>query len=196
MQKVVIFGALTALFFLFTPAARAQNADEVERLWRENELLKKENELLKKEIELLKREAGARLDGAGGTKTGARSRTKASRGGVEYELVKCARSRTHPTRVIFTFSAQCDREDVALGGGPSEFRSFFLNITVRGGEALKGKVKDGPPSLVRLTKGVPSKFRLTYAEVDEDITEFDEVELGESNFGREVKFYNIKIEAK
>ncbi len=59
MQKVAIFGALTALFFLFTPAARAQNAADVERLRKENELLKKEVELLKKEIEQLKKEAKA-----------------------------------------------------------------------------------------------------------------------------------------
>jgi hypothetical protein len=72
MQKVVIFGALTALFFLFTPATRAQDADEVAKLRRENELLKKENELLKKEIELLKKEAKAQPDGAGGPKTGAK----------------------------------------------------------------------------------------------------------------------------
>ena len=72
MQKVVIFGALTALFFLFTPATRAQDADEVAKLRRENELLKKENELLKREIELLKKEAKAQPDGAGGPKTGAK----------------------------------------------------------------------------------------------------------------------------
>ena len=36
MQKVVIFGALTALFCLSMPATRAQNADEVEKLRREN----------------------------------------------------------------------------------------------------------------------------------------------------------------
>src|SRR6266436_7272511 len=70
MQKVVIFGALTALFFLFTPATRAQEADEVAKLRRENELLKKEIELLKKEIELFKKEAKAQPDGAGGPKTG------------------------------------------------------------------------------------------------------------------------------
>src|SRR6266850_6124020 len=72
MQKVVIFGALTALFLLFTPATRAQDADEVAKLRRENELLKKENELLKREIELLKKEAKAQPDGAGGPKTGAK----------------------------------------------------------------------------------------------------------------------------
>src|SRR5258708_35962609 len=72
MQKVVIFGALTALFFLFTPAIRAQDADEVAKLRRENQLLKKEIELLKKEIELLKKEAKAQPDGAGGPKTGAK----------------------------------------------------------------------------------------------------------------------------
>src|SRR5437870_5314132 len=72
MQKVVIFGALTALFFLFTPATRAQDADEVAKLRRENELLKKENELLKKEIELLKKAAKAQPDGAGGPKTAAK----------------------------------------------------------------------------------------------------------------------------
>ena len=65
MQKVVIFGALTALFFLFTPATRAQDADEVAKL-------RRENELLKKEIELLKKEAKAQPDGAGGPKTGAK----------------------------------------------------------------------------------------------------------------------------
>ena len=72
MQKVVIFGALTALFFLVTPATRAQDADEVAKLRRENELLKKEVELLKKEIELLKKGAKAQPDGAGGPKTGAK----------------------------------------------------------------------------------------------------------------------------
>ena len=72
MQKVVIIGALTALFFLFTPATRAQDADEFAKLRRENELLKKEIELLKKQIELLKKEAKAQPDGAGGPKTGAK----------------------------------------------------------------------------------------------------------------------------
>src|SRR2546430_12702681 len=72
MQKVVIFGALTALFFLFTPATRAQDADAVAKLRRENELLKKEIELLKEEIELLKKAAKAQPDGAGGPKTGAK----------------------------------------------------------------------------------------------------------------------------
>jgi uncharacterized protein (TIGR03067 family) len=70
MQKVVIFGALTALFFLFTPATRAQDADEVAKLRKENELLKKEIEQLKKEIELLKKGAKAQPDGTGGAKTG------------------------------------------------------------------------------------------------------------------------------
>jgi uncharacterized protein (TIGR03067 family) len=72
MQKVVIFGALTALFFLFTTATRAQDADEVAKLRRENELLKKEIELLKKEIELLKKQAKAQPDGTGGPKIGAK----------------------------------------------------------------------------------------------------------------------------
>jgi hypothetical protein len=192
MQKVVIFGALTALFFLFTPATRAQNANEVERLRRENELLKKENELLKKEIELLKKEAKAKPDGAGCPKTGAKSQTKASRGGIDFELVKCVRDHSKPTRVTFTFSAQCDAENRNIGG--DGFRQFYLTLTARGGETLEGKVK-GSRSVV-LTKGVASKFQLSYEEVDKDITEFDDVELGETNFGREVKFYNIKIEAK
>src|SRR4051812_40089634 len=105
MQKVVIFGALTALFFLFTPATRAQNA-EVERLRRENELLKKENDLLKKENELLKKEAKAKPDGARSSKTEAKSQMRVSvrHGGpmgpvVEYELVKCVRDSTKRTRV-------------------------------------------------------------------------------------------------
>src|SRR6266446_6724904 len=72
MQKVVIFGALTALFFLFTPATRAQDADEVAKLRRENELLKKQVELLKNEIELLKKEAEAQPERAGGPKVGAK----------------------------------------------------------------------------------------------------------------------------
>jgi hypothetical protein len=196
MQKFVILGALVALFFLSTPATRAQNADEVEKLRRENQLLRKEVELLKKEIELLKKEARAKPDGAEGPKTGTQSRTKASQGGVDYELVKCVRDPRNPTRVTFTFSAQCELGDRVLAGGPGEFRAFFLKLTARGGEALDGKVKLGPRGLVRLTKGIPSKFQLTYADVDKEITEFDEVELGESNFGREVKFYKIKIESK
>src|SRR5258707_8561114 len=62
MRKVVIFGALTALFFLFTPATRAQDADEVAKL-------RTENELLKKQLELLKKEAKAQPDGARDPKT-------------------------------------------------------------------------------------------------------------------------------
>jgi uncharacterized protein (TIGR03067 family) len=65
MQKFVIFGALTALFFLFTPPTRAQDADEVAKL-------RRENEQLKKQIERLKKEAKAQPDGAGGPKTGAK----------------------------------------------------------------------------------------------------------------------------
>jgi len=70
MQKAVIFGALTALFFLFTPAMPAQDVDEVVNLRRENELLKKEIERLKKEVELLKKEAKVQQEGVGGLKTG------------------------------------------------------------------------------------------------------------------------------
>jgi hypothetical protein len=41
MRKVLIFGALTALFLLFTPASQGQTAEEVKSLRRENELLKR-----------------------------------------------------------------------------------------------------------------------------------------------------------
>jgi hypothetical protein len=195
MQKVVTFGALTALFFLATPATRAQNADEVERLRRENELLKKENELLKKEIELLKKQAKAKPDGVRGPKASAKSITKARVGDVEYQLVKCVRDPRERTRVTFTFAARCAAEDGRTIGIVRR-----LNLTTGGGKALKdGKVVDGPPP-VRLTKGVWSKFQTTYAEVDEDITEFDEVELVMG--GRfaikewKAKFHAITIQAK
>jgi uncharacterized protein (TIGR03067 family) len=46
------------------PAAPAQDADEVAKLRKENELLKKENELLKKQIKQLKKGANAQPDGA------------------------------------------------------------------------------------------------------------------------------------
>ena len=72
MQKVVIFGALTALFFLFTPTTQAQDADEVAKLRMENEQLKKQIEQLKKQIEQLKKEAKAQPAGAGGPKIGAK----------------------------------------------------------------------------------------------------------------------------
>src|SRR5262245_7212210 len=147
MQKVVIFGALAALFFLSTPAARAQNANEVEKLRRENELLKKENELLKKENELLKREnellkkeAKAEPGGATGSKAGAKSVTKASRGGVDFEILKCVRDSSDPTKVTFTFSSQCNMENRVIGGG-NGLRAYKLNITVRG-KALKGRVTE------------------------------------------------------
>lgn len=72
MQKVVIISLLAALFFRFSPAARAQDAEEVAKLRKENELLKKEVELLKKEIDLLKKEAKAQPDGTGSPKPGAK----------------------------------------------------------------------------------------------------------------------------
>src|SRR5437660_322248 len=99
MQKVAIFGALTALFFLLMPATRAQDADEVEKLRRENGLLKKENERLKKEIVLMKTEAKPQSDAGGGRKNGAPPRTKAVVGNIEYELVKCVRNPKARTRV-------------------------------------------------------------------------------------------------
>ena len=49
-------------------ATRAQDADEVAKLRKENEQLKKEIELLKKQVELLKKEAKAQPDGAGDPK--------------------------------------------------------------------------------------------------------------------------------
>jgi len=70
MRKIVNFGALTALFFLFTSATGAQDADEVAKLRRENEQFKKQIEQLKKQIEKLKSEAKAQPDGEGGPKTG------------------------------------------------------------------------------------------------------------------------------
>src|SRR5579884_1169746 len=98
MQKVATFASLTAFFFLFTPATRGQDAGEVERLRKDNELLKKENELLKKEIELLKREAQARPGAAKDPETeGKQPRTKATmqvdpgRVQVQVELIKCVR---------------------------------------------------------------------------------------------------------
>lgn len=72
MKKVVIFGALTALVFLIAPATPAQDADEVAKLRRENELLKRENELLKQEIVVLKQGRNAKPDEAAGLKTGAK----------------------------------------------------------------------------------------------------------------------------
>ena len=102
MQKVVIFGALTALVLLVTPAIRAQDADEVEMLRKENALLRKENELLKKEIELLKKEAQAKADEGENSKPDAKARTKASRGGIDYELVKCVRDRSKRPTVLQT----------------------------------------------------------------------------------------------
>src|SRR5262245_52904855 len=72
MQKVVIFGALTALFVLFTPATRAQDADEVAKLRTENEKLKKQIEQLIKQIDQLKKEAKSQPNGADGPKAGAK----------------------------------------------------------------------------------------------------------------------------
>lgn len=72
MRKVVIFAALTALLFLFTPINVAQDADEVVKLRRENDLLKKQIELLKHEIELLKKESNAQSERTGSSKAGAR----------------------------------------------------------------------------------------------------------------------------
>src|SRR5947209_18695456 len=96
MQKLTMFGALTALYFLFTPATRGQDSGEVDRLRKDNELLKKENELLKKEIELLKRDAQARPNAAKDAKSDEKQpRTKATikitpLREIYVELVKCS----------------------------------------------------------------------------------------------------------
>jgi uncharacterized protein (TIGR03067 family) len=79
MKQTVISSAMSALIFLFTPAAQAQDADEVaklrkevERLQKENERLQKENERLQKENDLLKKGIKTPTDGAGGLKTAAK----------------------------------------------------------------------------------------------------------------------------
>ncbi len=193
MQKIVMFGALTALCFLFTPATRAQEADEVAKLRRENELLKKEVELLKKEVELLKKEAKAKP----GAKTGAKSRTEALVGGVEYKLVKCVRHPKERKRVIFTFAA---RHDTSPDTKSTIHLCKKLNLTTGGGEALEGRLVDGPKDNVWLEDKEWSKFQVTFVGVDSDVTEFDEVGLVMgSQFGfprAPVKFYRIKIEPK
>jgi hypothetical protein len=190
MRKAVIFGTLTALFFLFTPATRGQTADEVERL-------RKENELLKKEIELLKREARVQPDGAGGPNTGVKSSTKASLAGCDYELVKCVRDPKNPKKVTFTISAESD-----VGGDPIPFTiggfgGPMLVLTARGGETLKdGRLRDAP-SLLYLKRAVPVSFQISYEGVDEDITRLDTVRLSRMNSeNQSITFYNIKIGSK
>ena len=196
MQKVVISGALTALFFLSTSAIRAQNADEVEKLRRENGLLKKEIELLKKEIELLKQHAKA--GGDNGAKTGEKPRTQASVGGVEYKLDKCVRHPKERDRVVFTFAARHD----GTGGDTRSTIHLCKNLilTTSGGETLKGRLVDGPKDNVWLEDKEWSKFQVTFVGVDKDVTGFDEVGLvmgAQLGISRPpVKFYRIKIEPK
>jgi hypothetical protein len=198
MQKVVIFGALTAVFFLSTPATRAQNADEVKKLRREIELLKKEIELLKREIELLKREAKAKPGEDTGIKTGAKSRTQAFVGGVEYKLVKCVRHPKERDRVIFSFAARHD-------GTGGDTRSTIhlcksLSLTTGGGAALKGRLVDGPKDNVWLEDKEWSRFQVTFVGVGKDVTDFAEVGLVMGSLlgipRAPVKFYRIKIEPK
>jgi hypothetical protein len=196
MQKFVILGALTALFFLFAPATQAQNAEEVERLRRENEQLKKENEQLKKENEQLKQRSKSEPDGAS-PKTGAKTVTKASLVDIDFELVKCVRDPKNPQKVIFTISAQCDSRDVEVpftGGG---FSTPMVILTARGGEELKNGQMLNTPSKVKLTRKVPTNFQLTYDGVDEDITQLDTVVVTTTgNRGIKITFHNIPLKSK
>jgi hypothetical protein len=212
MQKVLIFGALAALFLLFTPASQGQTADEVKSLRRENELLKREIELLKKELELLKREtellrkeakAGADSSKTGaGSNSGAKAMTKASLAKIDYELVKCVRDRKNPKKVTFTISAQCDTGNPVVpftaggGGGFGPPMVPSLSLTARGGDPLTGgKTKDIAPTL-QLARGVPALFKISYDGVDKDITQLDTVRLTAPNRLNAITFYNIKIEPK
>ena len=194
MQKVVIFGAFTTLFFLFTPATRAQNADEVERLRREIEQLKKENEQLKKENEQLKQQSKSDSNGAS-PKTGAKSVTKASIVDMEFELIKCVRDAKNPQAVIFTISARCDARDAEVPfttvGTP------FVILTVRGGEQLKNGQMLNSPGKVKLTRKVTTNFQLTYDGVDEDITQLDTVIVTTTaNRNIRISFHNIPLKSK
>jgi hypothetical protein len=199
VQKIAISGVLATLLILSPPTARGQKADEVGNLRRENELLKKENELLKKEIDLLKKEAKVKPDGAGNSTTGEKPITKGSYQLIDYELVKCVRDPRNPTRITFTFSAQCDSgNNEVVPFTVNGFASPMIILTVGGGEALNdGRLKNLPPAPVKLRRGVPSKFQMTYEGVEKDITVLDSVQLTVSNFEhRSVTFYNIKIESK
>ena len=212
MQKVLIFGALTALFLLLTPASQGQTADEVKNLRRENELLKKEIELLKKELELLKREtellrkdakAGADTGKTGaGSSSGAKAMTKAALSNIDYEPVKCVLDAKSPSKVTFTISAQCDNGNPEVpftasgGGGFGPPMAPSLALTARGGDPLTGgKTKDIAPKL-QLARGVPALFKISYDGVDKDITQLDTVRLTAPTGSMSITFYNIKIEPK
>jgi hypothetical protein len=212
MQKVLILGALPALFLVFTPAAQGQTAEEVKSLRRENELLKKEVELLKKELDLLNRElellrkevkTGADAGKTGtGSKSGAKAVTRASLQNIDYELVKCVRDPKNFNKVTFTISAQCDTGSPPVpftasdGGGFGPPMAPTLALTARGGDPLTGgKTKDVAPKL-QLARGVPALFKISYDGVDKDITQLDTVRLTAPNGSAAITFYNIKIEAK
>jgi hypothetical protein len=203
--------------------AAAQTPDDVTRLKAEVANLRKqvsnlekEIELLRREIALMKGEAKAKPDGARGPTTEARSRTKVTVSGggpsrrvAEYELVKCVRNSTKPTRVTFTFAVQIPEECVHREFPIGVCRK--LNIITGGGKGLEGRVVDGPGvhvgtvgtelhEVVYITQGDWKKFQVTYEGVDEDITELDQVELTMgAPIGlaqHTVTFHGIKIESK
>jgi hypothetical protein len=209
MQKFVIFGALTALFFVFTPSSREQDSGDVERLRKDNELLKKENELLKKEIELLKRDIEllkkgpqAQSDAAQDPDTEKREpRTKvtmkvdraAGSGDVQVELVKCVRGE-EPTLVTFTFVARwlagrLRGEAIGLGG------ARVAVLVTADGQRVDGRATTFEGS-IQLTREEPAKFQVSYTGVGPDVKEFAQVRLafGVGLATTKIMFNNIKIE--
>jgi hypothetical protein len=198
MQKVVIFGALSALFFLFTPASWGQDIGDVDRLRKDNELLKKENELLKKEIELLKKELQARPNAAQDAKSeGKKPRTREPIAveafgprAAEIELVKCSRGKD-PTLVTFKFALEnFTREPIPLGGVK------LLHCYAADGVEMEGKLTGEINRGITVHKGETTRFQVSYRGLDPDITEIPEIRMnmGPRATVYKVRFYRIKIE--
>jgi len=202
MRKLAIFGVAAAMLFLFTPAAPAQNADEVVQLRRENDLLKnendllkKENELLKKEIELLKKEVASKAGSDGKANGDAKQGgMKATIDDVEYELVSLKRNGVKcEVRIAVTSKKGSKRP---AGFDPSVARLYTADGTefiARGVTSVGGVGAGGLRPGDSYTEGVRVvKLLEIQGELPNDVKEFVAIRIGRGFQGIQGQPVNLK----
>jgi hypothetical protein len=135
-------------------------------------------EKLQKECEELKAGGAKAAKPTGTDKEGAGANPTAMLGGVQYELLQCARDPKKQTQVTFVFGLKSEK-DLQLHFAPHELSltddGAAINVKVVKGLPLKGDFIGAPRAAFNLPKGQVIKFQIVVEGVKEGLTLIDRV---------------------